>query len=60
MLAFGGQLRPTDRVAIYAETDFGGAITTTDFADSGVLVYFAAGLNLLFESAPEPRRGSDP
>lgn len=45
-LGFGGQLRPWKRVAFHAETDFGGAIVTNDFADTGVFFYFAGGVTV--------------
>jgi hypothetical protein len=48
-LGFGGQLRPTENLAFYAETDFGAALPTTDFGDTGVIAYFALGATLIFD-----------
>jgi|GEM_PF-3715125 len=47
-LGFGAQLRLSRFMAVFAETDFGGALTTTEFGDSGVFTYFGGGFTVSF------------
>jgi hypothetical protein len=49
LLAFGVQLRPTPDLTLFAEADVGGGITTSDFDDSGLLIYPSAGISFAFD-----------
>lgn len=49
-LGFGGQLRPWRQLAFHAESNFGAALTASDFADSGLMVYFGTGVTVFLGS----------
>jgi hypothetical protein len=49
VLAFGVELRPVRALAIFAETDLAGGITTADGHDSAVLFYPSAGVSVAFD-----------
>lgn len=49
VLAFGVQVRPAERLTIYAETDLAGGITTADTADSALLFYPTLGASFRFD-----------
>jgi hypothetical protein len=48
-LAFGVEARPSAATALFAEGIMAGALTTTDFGDSAILVYPSAGVTVRFE-----------